>query len=86
MNWAEAVQAMLAGAAVQRKSDQDCRLVEAGPVPIVDIGREPCMLAHAWTHDEKPVRVFIGAWSKALYVPETDDMDATDWVVVSDHG
>lgn len=86
MNWNDAVQAMLAGAAVQRQSDQDCRLVEAGPVPIHDMGREPCMLAHAWTHDEKPVRVFLGAWSKALYVPETDDMDAEDWVVVSDHG
>ncbi len=61
------------GRVVQQSSDG---------VPIYECGAEPCFLAHAWTDDGRPVMVFVGSCSKAHFVPETDDMAATDWIVV----
>ena len=92
LTWPEAVAAMLRGAYVRRAKDCYLKLVErpgddgfdtAHPwagAPVYESGQEGCYLAHAWTADEKPVQVFMGASSKCLFVPGDDDRAATDWV------
>lgn len=83
MNWHDAVIAMLNGAHVQRESQQKQILVRRYPIPVYESGEEPCMLAHAWTHEETAVRVFQGASTKVLFVPEAVHLGATDWVTVT---
>ncbi len=79
MNWLEAIEVMRSGANVQRRSEQTRKQISPG---VWECGEEPCMLAHAWTVDERPVLVFRGADSGVLFVPDSDDREATDWVVV----
>ncbi len=83
MDWNAAIEAMKLGKHVQRASETGRKLIgHSDGVPIYECGAEPCFLAHAWTDDGRPVRVFVGSCSKAHFVPETDDMAATDWIVV----
>lgn len=83
MNWTDATTAMRAGHAVVRQSQQRRELVGAAPngLPIYDCGTESMRLAAAWTDENQPVRVYQGTGSKALFVPDDDDMRATDWVI-----
>ena len=83
MNWTQAVAAMKTGKRVQRASQQRRTLLSANDgTPVFECGTEPCLLAHAWTDDEKPVLVFRGAESGVLFVPDSEDRGATDWVCV----
>lgn len=83
MNWSDAIEAMKRGHQVRRVSEQYRRpFGGADGVPIFECGEEPAMLAHAWTYDERPVMVFRGAMSGALFVPDSDHREATDWEVV----
>jgi hypothetical protein len=90
MNWDEALKAMKRGAYVRRKSqmyerditdqmpegfDDDDRVVEQG--------EEGCHLAAAWTVDNKPVMVFMGASSRYPFIPEDCHTYATDWIEVT---
>lgn len=80
MNWAEAVQTMRKGQPVHRTSQVwRVQVGEAGGLPVFDCGREACMLAAAWTDDERPVMVFRGAESGVLFVPDDEDRAAEDW-------
>lgn len=86
MNWANAVEAMRRGEYVRRACEMYLRLVEHGgeeAPSIYESGQEGCYLAHAWTVDDKPALVFMGASSNTPFVPEGEHMDAVDWVVVS---
>jgi hypothetical protein len=86
MNWQEAVECMRAGASVRRKSEMWRKVIEQGDdlsPGIVETGQEGCILAHAWTDDERPVLVFRGTESKQLFVPEDEHRSATDWVIES---
>ena len=83
MNWSDAIAAMRAGAHVQRASETGRKLIgQSDGVPIYECGEEPCFLAHAWTDDDRTVRVFCGSASKVLFVPEADHFAANDWMVV----
>lgn len=87
MTWAQAVEAMRGGAYVRRASDMYLKRVyldgeDESDTPIYESGQEGCYLAHAWTADEKPAQVFMGAPSKVLFVPDDEHRSATDWVVV----
>ena len=83
MNWTEAVAAMKGGNQVQRASEQGSKpLSENSGVPIYKCGEEPCLLAHAWSADDRPVTVFRGANSGVLFVPDFEHRDAIDWVCV----
>lgn len=86
MNWDQAIVAMMGGAMVRRQRDCWERVLErcevSGDPIIVEQGTEGCILAHAWTHDNKPVRVLMGAESKALFVPDSDHLAAQDWVII----
>jgi hypothetical protein len=82
MNWNEAVEAMKRGEKVMRMAD--CGVCKIGEADIRELGMEPAMLAHAWTVDEKPALVFMGAFSKALFVPGSDHRAATDWCIHTD--
>lgn len=91
MTWAEAIEAMKRGSYVRQKSQmyrrditnemkhpeeyEDCRVVESG--------EEGCFLAAAWTVDNRPVLVFMGASSRYPFIPEPHHMEATDWIEVS---
>lgn len=82
MTWDEAVAAMRAGKSVQRRSLVQRKLIgHSDGVPIYECGTEACRLAAAWSDDECPVRVFQGAGSKAMFVPDEDDRRATDWEI-----
>jgi hypothetical protein len=82
MNWTEAVAAMKAGHHVHRASQQQRKLIgHSDGVPMYDCGTEATRLAAAWTEEGKPVMVFQGASSKAMFAPEDDDMAATDWEI-----
>lgn len=82
MNWSEAVAAMKVGKPVQRASEQTRKLIgHSDGIPIYECGEEACMLAHAWTDDERPVMVFRGVGSGQLFVPESEHREATDWVI-----
>jgi hypothetical protein len=84
VNWTEAVECMRAGARVRLKSEMWRKVIDAGDdmnPGIVECGMEGCILAHAWTDDEKPVLVFRGADSGQLFVPEDEHRTATDWVI-----
>jgi hypothetical protein len=84
MNWIEAVDAMKRGHHVHRKSQQQRKLIgHSDGVPIYECGTETTRLAAAWTDDGRPVLVFQGAGSKALFAPETDDTEATDWEIAA---
>ncbi len=84
MNFSEAVSAMKSGSHVHRASQQKRELLsENDGVPIYECGTEPMRLAAAWTDDGRPVMVFQGVGSKALFAPEQDDMEANDWEIVS---
>lgn len=95
LNWQQAVEAMRAGQYVRQARQMYLRLIEAPQVDyseddphpwteagIYESGQEGCYLAHAWTDDDKPVRIFMGASSKVPFVPDGDHFEATDWVVV----
>ena len=85
MTWEEAIDAMRQGAHVRRSSESTRTLMgHSGGVPIYDCGTEACFLAYAWTDDGRPVRVFCGSGSKAMFVPDSDQRLATDWIT-SDH-
>ncbi len=83
MNWAEAVQAMRAGAWVQRRSDQAMQLISPpGEWPeVYSTGEEPCRLATALTVDGQFVQIFQGVESRVLFEPEERHTSATDWIV-----
>lgn len=95
LSWDRAVEAMRKGEFVRQASQTYLRLVEAARepepdedehswalLPTYESGQEGCYLAHAWTDDNKPVRVFMGASSKSLFVPEGEHFEAVDWVVI----
>lgn len=94
MNWLEAVEAMRQGHIVRRKSEMFRKVIEPtktgedddghqwASAGIIETGQEGCYLAHAWTADEKPAQVFMGASSKVLFVPDGEHREATDWIVV----
>jgi hypothetical protein len=94
MNWNEAVAAMRQGHIVRRKSEMWRKVIEPtttgededghpwSSAGIQETGQEGSILAHAWTADEKPVQVFMGASSKCLFVPDDEHRGATDWIVV----
>lgn len=84
MNWTEAVEAMRAGAWVQRKAEQYSRLIsdpDDDDTPVYECGEEPCRLATAVTADGQFVQVFQGVESKVLFEPEERHTSATDWLV-----
>lgn len=82
MNWTEAVEAMKKGHHVHRTSEQKRELVgRSDGVPIYDCGTEATRLAAGWTDDGRPVMVFQGVGSKAMFAPEADAMEATDWEI-----
>lgn len=78
MNWEEAVEAMRSGKTVRRRSEAWQKRIADD---IVESGEEGCRLMHAWSVDETPVLVFVGAWSKAHFVPDGEHRSATDWEV-----
>lgn len=78
MNWIEAVEAMRVGKTVRRKSESWQRQLSDD---IVESGEEGCRLMHAWTVEDKPALVFVGACSKAHFVPDDGHRSATDWEV-----
>lgn len=84
MNWDQALEKMRAGHPVNRRSQLWARQsdLKQGGTPVIETGTEACCLMHAWTHDNKPVQVFVGAKSKCLFVPDSDLLNATDWQVV----
>lgn len=84
MSWPEAVEAMRRGAVVRRKSESTVKLIghTDEDVPIFEGGEEACRLMHAWTDDERPALVFMGAGSKCLFVPDAEHRMATDWIIV----
>lgn len=89
MTWDEAIEAMKRGSYVRRKSQmyqrditdemdisgafEGCRVVEEG--------EEGCFLAAAWTVNNQPVYVFMGA-CRYPFIPEPHHMEANDWVEV----
>lgn len=82
MTWDEAITAMLQGALVRRRSEVRREVMGSpGGNEVVDVGTEPMRLLAAWTHDDKPVRVFAGAWSRVPFVPDDEHRAATDWEV-----
>ena len=85
MNWSQAIAAMKRGAHVHRASEQKReRIGDSGGIPVYDCGTEDMRLAAAWSVEGAPVMVFQGVGSKALFVPEAEDMEATDWEIASD--
>jgi hypothetical protein len=94
LNWQQAVEAMRAGRYVRQASQMYLRCIEPtsegddedghpwSAAGIYESGQEGYYLAHAWSHDDKPVLVFMGASSKMPFVPEGDHFEATDWLVV----
>ena len=81
MTWDEAVTVMRRGGIVRRVSESVRKLIDdGGGIPIFEAGTEPCKLAHAWTVDEKPVQVYMGAWSKEMLMPCDEMRGATDWI------
>ncbi len=91
MTWAEAVEAMKKGHDVRRASESYSKLIEEaaeikgmealGAHPAYVEGQEACRLARAWSADEQPVLVFQGVVSGALFVPDSDHRNATDWII-----
>jgi hypothetical protein len=97
MNWAQAVARMREGFTVNRQSEMCTRVIDPGRpdlqgehwrdglehAPIVESGQEGARLMHAWTADDKPALVFMGADSKCLFVPDSEHRSANDWVIVA---
>lgn len=79
MNWDEAVKHMERGHHMRRRSEVPEQIGEVNGMPVCASGTEPIMLLAAWTHDDRPVLVFIGAWSRAPFVPQSEDLVARDW-------
>lgn len=87
---------MRGGAIVRRKSETYRRVIDAGNpelqgehwrdgnehAPVIETGQEGCYLMHAWTDEERPVRIFCGASSKCPFVPDDEHRGATDWIIV----
>lgn len=95
LNWQQAVDAMRQGKYVRQASQMYLRCIErsreADPdedshpwaeAGVYESGQEGCYLAHAWSDDDKPVRIFMGASSKVPFVPDGEHFEAADWVVV----
>lgn len=85
LTWPQAVEAMKAGNCVKQASQCYLRLVQPATddeLAVYESGQEGCCLIAAWTDDDKPVNVFMGACSRHPFVPEGDHFEATDWVVV----
>lgn len=97
LTWLQAVDAAQRGHVLRRRSDMWTRVLQAGNpslqdegghwsddlahAPVIESGQEGFRLVAAWTHDNKPVTVFQGAGSKCLFVPDSDHLAATDWVI-----
>lgn len=86
MNWGEAVEAMKVGHRVNRRAGIKHKSLGysetfVGDAEIIDAGTEPLYLCAGWTDDNRPVRIFMGAWSKGPFVPDDEHLQATDWVV-----
>ena len=93
MNWAGALMAMYKGDTVRRTSDKTAQAISPGRpdlqgedwrdglehAPVVDAGCEGCKLMHAWSADDTPTLVFIGADSRQPFIPSHEDRHATDW-------
>ena len=84
MNWTQALEKMFAGHTVNRRSQLWARQSDRkhNGMPVIETGMEACRLMYAWTHDNKPVQVFVGAQSGMLFVPDSDLLNAEDWQVV----
>ena len=88
MDWNEAVDAMRAGHTVNRRSERWTKVIQESSgsglagAGIQESGQEGCRLMHAWTADEKPALVFMGQWSKCLFVPDDHQRRATNWEIV----
>jgi hypothetical protein len=54
--------------------------VGSGSESITCVGTEPIMLAAAWAVDDVPSLVFMGAWSRVLFVPSSEMVAAVDWI------
>jgi hypothetical protein len=82
MNWWQAVTAMKQGRHVARSSEiRRVRIHTGDPDTVIyDCGTESSFLAAAWSVDNKPVFVFMGAESKCMFCPSEEQMAATDWV------
>lgn len=78
MNWAEALTAMLAGHCVRRRSESYRRQLANGAF---ETGEEACCIKHAWTADDKPVQIFVGACSRIPFVPDDTQRGAQDWEI-----
>lgn len=72
---------MQAGHRVRRRSEMWVRPLDED---LDETGVEACELMAGWTDDDKPVRVFIGSYSRWAFVPDYDDRTATDWEIVDD--
>lgn len=88
MTWAQAVEAMKRGEFVRMASQCFINVLQPADdddpdAAIYESGQEGIYFAYAWTEDEKPVRVFMGASSKCPFVPTDELCNATDWVVVT---
>jgi hypothetical protein len=93
LTWDQALEAMRAGKYVRQASQMYLRCIEPSheadedehpwaTAGVYESGQEGCFLAHAWTDDNKPVCVFMGASSKCVFVPDGEHFEATDWVVI----
>jgi hypothetical protein len=78
MPWSDAVAAMRAGHDVRRLGEAKEEGLAAG---VTFVGAEPIRLAAAWSTDDTPCLVFVGAWSRVLFVPGDEDRAATDWAI-----
>lgn len=89
MNWIQAVEVAKSGHCLRRLSESESRVIDHGDAtiggiqgaPIIETGHEGFRLMHAWTADEQPVLIFMGRWSKCLFVPDDEDRNATDWAI-----
>lgn len=80
MNWQEAVEQMRKGKHVVRASEVSRELTRyVDGVPVYECGSEAMRLANACTDSGQFVQVFQGAQSGVFFIPDADDMAATDW-------
>ena len=79
MNWTDACKLMRRGKSVVRLSQTQ---LDPRANRIRYIGTEPIKMAAAWSDDNKPVFVLIGAQSRCFVIPDESYERATDWVEV----
>ena len=83
MNWGAAVLAMRKGYVVRRRP----HVVETSEIDGMTVvfreSDEGIRLMYAWTVDEKPTLIFMGAESKQFFIPSSEDQKATDWAIVT---